>query len=115
MCERRRPPAQEVDCHIGGQYVSTCEMLKTRSGVRRTTEIQTDPDQASPSVRLRVSEQVLNAHRRILPLYVRYLMASTTLAEGLALALRTPSTALSRGYARAQVAAQTLHEAHRLS
>ena len=40
-------------------------------------------------------------------------MACTTLAEGLALALRTPSTALSRGYARAQLAAQTLHEAHK--
>ena len=38
-------------------------------------------------------------------------MASHTLAEGLTLALCTPSTALAHGHARAQVAAETLHEA----
>ena len=42
-------------------------------------------------------------------------MASHTLAEGLTLALRTPSAALAHGHARAQLAAETPHEAHRLS
>ena len=59
---------------------------------------------------------ILRSHRRGFYLYTYgILMASTTLAEGLTLALRTPSTALSRGYARAQLAAQTRYEARRLN